>query len=758
MHSSAQGHARAGLKRLVAGIEALPSPSSVAGRILDLAVREDVSLADLIELIETDPSLGATLLKLANLASQGPVKGGAVRSVRQATMLMGLETVRTVALCVAVRDGLFAKQAQEDGPVRQVWKHSLACAVAAQLLAERSRPALAGAAFAAGLLHDCGKLVMLSTLPGQYDALLELDLHGTALIAAEQNAFGADHCLVGKWLLERWRLPALFVDSVWLHHQAPDMFADLLDRGDPLPLVVLADQMAHEALGGPTVDPADPARRQVIAACGLPGERAAAELASMVGERFLEKAALFNFDQDPASFYFTALQRANAVLGRTALELRRVSALQAEQARSLAGVAEAGALLENARDATDVLVRLARSLSTAFACPEGMVCMRESEDSAWQAVFWDHKGLRAPRNLPEDPAVRQKGLRPPYPALLETASVRLGAAPAEDGACLHLQHGFVIATARLGRKGGHVELLLRPPTPDSTVPAQPAQPCGGARPTAPSDHAALRHLALLGAGALRRIALLDESSARAENLAEAMRSMRALNAKLLQTERLAAVGQLAAGAAHEINNPLAIVSARAQLLEMQEKDPDKKRGFHQMVDQIERISAILSNLMDFARPAPPRVESVRLADVLARVLDLVRGGLMKRNIEIVLDVAPDLPALQADSRQLEQVFLNLVINAEHAMEASGGRLTVSAFHDARLDQVEVVVADTGVGITKDNLEKIFDPFFTTKPEGKGTGLGLSTSYALVANHRGEIVAESEPGQGTRMRVRLPRAR
>jgi CheY-like chemotaxis protein len=143
-------------------------------------------------------------------------------------------------------------------------------------------------------------------------------------------------------------------------------------------------------------------------------------------------------------------------------------------------------------------------------------------------------------------------------------------------------------------------------------------------------------------------------------------------------------------------------------------------------------------------------------EVMDKVLDLMEGTLDAQNIAVNRDYHAGVPDLMADSRQLEQVFLNLVLNAQHAMELGGGTLTASIGYDKAADSVWFRVEDTGSGIAPENLEKIFDPFYTTKPEGKGTGLGLSTAHAVVAAHGGSISARSEPGRGAAFTVSLPR--
>ncbi len=744
----------AGLKHIIACLDALPAPGAVATRILSMASKEDVNLSELIDLLEAEPSLSAALLRLANTAAN--TIGDEVRDVDKAAMRLGLDTVRTVALCVAVRDGLFGRSGPDDPHVRAVWEHSLACAVAANLLAKMACPALAGQAFAAGLLHDCGRLALLAALPKEYDALLAMPhLAGESFLETEQRLLGADHCLTGKWLLERWNLPEVFVEAAWLHHQpAAGLDRTAAPAGKTVLCVALADHLAHAVMGDPPSPGAAQERIRLAGLLGLGGEAALNQVSAQIGTGFAERAALFNLSDDAAGFYYQALRKANQRLGQNGLALTRRSE-ELERARIwLEGVAGAGVLLGGVADWAGILREVARTMAGVFGSPEGMAYILDPEAGLLLAQPWGEAERNGQGRLPSPVTCRLDATQapmeaqtlPPGPrALLAGAHIRAGAmagtgiSSAGDSGPLHRQEGYVIAAIPT-RDQGLAEIIFRP----------------ALLPLAPLEQSACRHLADLAGAAYARLRLLEQCRKRAENLAEAMRAMQGMNLKLLQTERLAAVGQLAAGAAHEINNPLAIISARAQLLEMKEPDPAKKRNFQQMVEQIERISAILGNLMDFARPAPLSMEPVDIVAVLGKTLELIAGGLKPLGIGLERHFPQDLPAIQADPRQLEQVFLNLLINAEHAMEGTGGTISLSVAYAPRNDTLTVSITDTGTGIPKELLGKIFDPFFTTKAEGKGTGLGLSTSYGIVANHLGDILVDSEPGRGTTVTVRLPR--
>lgn len=271
----------------------------------------------------------------------------------------------------------------------------------------------------------------------------------------------------------------------------------------------------------------------------------------------------------------------------------------------------------------------------------------------------------------------------------------------------------------------------------------------------PQEYMGYSQVSCVASATLDRLRLFDSLQMRADELSRALWKNQQINLQLLQTERLAAVGQLAAGAAHEINNPLAIISARTQLLESRETDEKKRRDLRQISEQIERISSILLSLMGFARPNAPQVTKVDLNVLLQKIVGLVESIFHTHRIPIVQNLAADLPLILADANQLEQVFLNLVINAQHAMESGGGVLTIASSFMPDGKRVSVSVKDTGCGIPVENLSRIFDPFFSTKSEGKGTGLGLSTAYGIVTNHYGEIKVLSEPGRGTEMIVILP---
>jgi two-component system NtrC family sensor kinase len=226
--------------------------------------------------------------------------------------------------------------------------------------------------------------------------------------------------------------------------------------------------------------------------------------------------------------------------------------------------------------------------------------------------------------------------------------------------------------------------------------------------------------------------------------------------QLVQAAKLSAVGQLVSGVAHELNNPLSVVIGYGQLLLNRDVPPALRRPIELMVSQGDRMARIVRNLLLFARQRPPERVAVQLNEVIDDALALRLNQLMVSSIIVERRFGRDLPDIAGDAQQLQQVFLNLVLNAEQAIVAAGrpGRIVVVTERSAAGDTVRASLTDDGPGISPETLPRIFEPFFTTKEVGSGTGLGLSVSYGIVQEHGGRLSAASRPGETTFV-VELP---
>ncbi len=247
-----------------------------------------------------------------------------------------------------------------------------------------------------------------------------------------------------------------------------------------------------------------------------------------------------------------------------------------------------------------------------------------------------------------------------------------------------------------------------------------------------------------------------------EKVEQRTRELKSAHQKLMQSDRLASLGQLAASVAHEINNPVAGVLNLAKLMERllredgvpPERLADFRRYLGQIASETTRVGRIVGDLLAFSRRSAPHHIETNLNQVIESTLSLVSHKFKLANVEVQLQLDPALPPVLCDRSQMQQVILNLALNAAEAMQPHG-RGTLRVETGRRDSEVFIRVTDDGEGIPPEVLPKIFDPFFTTKPEGKGVGLGLAVTYGIVQAHLGEIEVQSRPGQGTTFTVSLP---
>ena len=232
---------------------------------------------------------------------------------------------------------------------------------------------------------------------------------------------------------------------------------------------------------------------------------------------------------------------------------------------------------------------------------------------------------------------------------------------------------------------------------------------------------------------------------------------------VIQSSKMAALGKMAAGIAHEINNPLAVIGEKAGWIKdlLAEEDLAKTENFKEFEDAVKRIEhhverakKVTHRLLGFARRMEPTLEQVDINKTLNETVDFLENESRFRNIDIQIDPKNSLPTIMSDSSQLQQVFLNIINNAIDAI-GKGGEIVIRTTHLSLNNEIMIEIADNGPGIPKENLGKIFDPFFTTKEVGKGTGLGLSIVYSIIEKLGGRIMVASEEGQGTTFTIYLP---
>ena len=249
----------------------------------------------------------------------------------------------------------------------------------------------------------------------------------------------------------------------------------------------------------------------------------------------------------------------------------------------------------------------------------------------------------------------------------------------------------------------------------------------------------------------------ENNSVLTVHLMKNITEMKRLKDRLYYSDKLASIGLLVSGVAHEINNPLTGIIAYTELLKMKVSDEGVGKDLKKILDSADRCKKIIENLLTFSRQRTPSKSLESINDIIDRALDLRSYWLKSSNIDIVREYSV-VPTVVVDSQQIQQVLLNILLNAEQAISASNKREGRIVFHtefDESNQKIMIRISDNGHGIPQEIIPKVFDPFFTTKPVGIGTGLGLSISHGIITEHGGSISVESSDDMGTTLVVELP---
>ncbi|MGV8094247.1 MAG: ATP-binding protein [Mangrovibacterium sp.] len=254
--------------------------------------------------------------------------------------------------------------------------------------------------------------------------------------------------------------------------------------------------------------------------------------------------------------------------------------------------------------------------------------------------------------------------------------------------------------------------------------------------------------------------LIDQASFAMENTLLYQQQADRLK-RMYQADRMTIMGQLAAGAAHEIRNPLTSIRSTIQFLERYITEPEKKQLANNLIGEVDRINEIIQGLLSFSRPVVPQTEMTDLDHLIRQTLQLISNTANKKNIQIDYSLNAQKSMIEADPHQLKQVFLNIIMNAIQAIKNTNGKINISIEDAERTntvphairEEIYILIEDNGEGIDPRNIDRIFDPFYTTKDDG--TGLGLSISYGIINRHGGDIKIKSKTGAGTTVIISLP---
>lgn len=682
------------LKRRIISGGVIPALPAAVRAMLCASLERDADTARLHALISGDPVLCRAVL----------TAGGGLEDLHRALERLGVRALRRMALHHAM-ETLFPELGGKRLDRRFFWRHAALCGVLTERIAQAMGSRFSAEAYGTGMLHDVGKLVLDLASPDGYSKALEVArTQALFVLDAERRELGVDHTLAGKWTMEYWGLPESYQAAAWLHHHPPGGLDDTLYPVELIEMVALADALARALVMGMDVERSLSGAEEQRRRLGISRDT----LKALVEEKTREEA--------PAS-PSAAIPRPTTDTPDPGAAQQRLARIQAlgDLYRRLPASLEPGAVLE----------RLAGALRSGFSVPAGFCYADGIQENGLLGVTW-RVGETTPRPV-FLPLTGGEGMPDPVFELL--ASLR------ETEGVTHRNGLVAVPITYEGTALGQIVFE----SPRGLVSEQ--------------DMLDLLDFGRACGWALWHWQARQRLSEQTESLSTALWRQELAHRQALRAERLAGLGQLASGAAHVINNPLTAISGRAQML-LNRAAPEDARSLETIIRQSRRISKILSDLMQFARPSEPRLESLLLSNTLHQVLGAMRERIEAKGIRIVEEYAPTLPRVRADRHQLEQVFVNLVLNAEQSM-ARGGTLTTSAKAGPDRRSVVVQVTDTGDGIPPDAMDRIFEPFFTTREATESTGLGLSVCHGIIERHRGAIALHSAVGAGTTCTITLP---
>ncbi len=742
--ASAVPHARQA-ELIFSHLEELPTLPAVAVRLLQLTTTSDSDAKEVVRLIESDQSLSAKILSMARRAGSG-VRSDAA-TIEKVVLLLGFEAVRNAVLSIKVFE-VFNRQSPAAGGAfdrKEFWKHSLAVACAGQLLAEQVRWRIdPEEAFVCGLLHDVGKVALHVCLPKSFDRVVQqTNAHNACIADIERKLLGVDHTVVGRRLAMRWGFPGEIVESMWLHHHTPPALPDVIEHRRLVNLVYLADLIAREQRIGYSGNFAFSQHApEAVAEVGLDRVvlgRVIPRLASCIEER----AHLIGLDDVTSSgLYLQALSSANEELARANDSLTQTNRRLAARSQFFQALCQLTEHVRSDDSVSQVCGAAAECIRTGIGLASAIVFTHTSPEGTCYVGLADA----------EESGGELLCIEPGVP----TAGVPEAAPPPAGGPWLTpVQPSADVVLDRYASQLGDPPYWMFPIMHGGRRIGAAVFACSQDLLSHCSAHAAeLESLSAAVGLTLANVQARTSAERLSEELADINRRLQQAQSSLLRTRSLAMVGEMAAGAAHELNNPLAVISGRAQLLRDLVTDERAHQALTTIHEQAHRCSQIVSELMEFAKPQSPCARAVSLQEVLGKLRSSWLSQLHLHEEQFVIELSDELPNVRVDPDQLERVLNELIRNAFEAMSSDQAKLVINCQQDVS-DRVTVAVRDNGRGMSQHVLEHAFDPFFSDRPAGRGRGMGLSRAYRLSQINDVRLWLESAPGEGTAAWLSIP---
>lgn len=743
-------------------VDSLPTLSPIATRLMEITNVEDADLDRLVEVLESDPALTARLLGLCRRADKG--LGDRITTVRRAVVMLGLEAVQAAVLSITVYDLMqrCAPKLDEPGTAGNdttlefdrpgFWMHSVAVASASELIAEGHvdlgvRPE---EAFVAGLLHDLGKLILDLILPRSYARVLGLaERRASSSTDAEIQLMGIDHHTAGKHLGEHWGLPPALCEVMWLNGQAIESLPEGPNR-NLIGVVSVARTLCRhlhlgwsgdfnhpEPLGGP---------RGICRQFGLSVDLVESATTKLHDSVLARCKVLGLEEREAPEVLMQSLASANRRLGRLTAMFDQRSRAALRQGRVLTAIGEfqERAAGHQSRDITETFAEVVRSAVGVLGAGFFGVLYQPRPTDPWQLCRFAADG------------------RPLRSQIVDTPGTAGSLRPAALGDLCRSDQFSVASLALLPwltdylvEAGDLRKVQLLALSTNANIDAPAAVLLHDRDTSGAFDRQMLQSLTSTWANAINAAALHDSARKLSERLAASNRSLAEAQQRLAESESMARLGEMAAGAAHEMNNPLTVISGRAQLLASKLTGADSKAAANAIVDATRQLTDLITSMRLLAAPPQPDPKPTSVEDVVHAAIAAARERTkLTTPIEAHFSHPASQPVLDRD--MIITALTEVVINALQACASATNNapIDVRAQTTSADRRILFIVQDRGTGMSSRALQHAFDPFFSERPAGRGTGLGLTRARRLIEIHGGEVAIQSKPGQGTTVTISL----
>jgi putative nucleotidyltransferase with HDIG domain len=733
----------------IGALSSLSVLPGVAVQYLSKMLQGRFSPASLESIVECEPAVAAAVLAVAQKANIGPANQR--HALRLVLERMEQEQIRDVLLGMRVSVSLETEGADEQlvKPARKdLIVHSLAVACAARRLAEASSemtdPQLA---YSAGLLHDIGKLALQDIMPKSLAAIAkEAELTKTSLYTVEQSHLGTNHSLLGRQLARKWRLAEPVAMAIWLHHNDAQTLAGDSANMELARLVWAADQIARMMNVGVSGSYDTPSPLASIAEVVHLDVPALQEVCDALPKEVAEKTSALGLDTPNAPVKYCELIHATAAnLSRKNMELSASGRTGAAASGYVTFAREfltaAGPSLETIDIAEELARRWQRFFQTGSVCLYLADLVGDGADSAVDAVFVEVLGHSHKMVLP----VPEGTALVPRPVADRFAVIE--AQRHIDWLLEQVEVEFDLGRTKLlplvseGRIVGILAFELNYPA-DCVLFAERFE------------------TAATMAGTVLGLSAAKQRQARwSDQFVQAMQTVRVRPTPPVQAEPkpagdlLEPLAEMAAGIAHELNNPLSVISGRAQLLADAEIDPSKKQTLGQIQDNAREASAIVQDLMSFAEPLAPRPARTDVRQIIDEAIHLAARKSRLDRINVQLSIPEGAVEVFADSAQIVSALAGIISNAVESYADPMGPVKITV--ERRDHTIQFQIRDLGRGMDAETLRKATHPFFSAKPAGRQRGMGLSYAARLIQLNRGSLTLQSQPAQGTTVTITLP---